>query len=216
MTKNKINVKKLCENAKLPTRGSEYAAGYDLYAFLGDYSQCIIEPGQTFKVHTGISMAIPDGFFGAIFARSGLATKKGLRPANCVGVIDSDYRGEVIVALHNDTDEPQSFRNGERIAQLVILPYAAAEFTEVESLDETKRGEGGFGSTGTQAVNNEKAEIDRLKAVINENIEHEKEHLKKCECECRYREQLDSIFSNPGIKTITDQLPQQTWMAYLW
>lgn len=94
-------------------------------------------------------MEIPEGYFGAIFARSGLATKRGLRPANCVGVVDSDYRGEIIVALHNDTAFPQEISEGERIAQIVIIPYLPVDFTEVDNLSSTVRGEGGFGSTGT-------------------------------------------------------------------
>ena len=147
-----VNLKKLHQDAKLPTCGTCGSAGYDLYACLGGYDECRIEPGQTYKVHTGISIAIPDGYFGAIFARSGLATKKGLRPANCVGVVDSDYRGELIVALHNDTDEAQCFYNGDRIAQLVIIPYAKADFVVVDNLDETMRGSGGFGSTGVGAA----------------------------------------------------------------
>lgn len=94
-------------------------------------------------------MEIPEGYFGAIFARSGLATKRGLRPANCVGVVDSDYRGEIIIALHNDSDFPQEVSEGERIAQIVIIPYLPVDFTEVDNLSSTARGEGGFGSTGT-------------------------------------------------------------------
>lgn len=142
-----VNLKRLCDTAKIPTCGTNGSAGYDLYANLGNYDECRIEPGQTYKVHTGIAVAIPDGYFGAIFARSGLATKKGLRPANCVGVVDSDYRGELIVALHNDTDEAQCIYNGDRVAQLVILPYSKADFIVVDDLDETMRGSGGFGST---------------------------------------------------------------------
>ena len=144
-----INMKKLRRGAIVPTRGTGSAAGSDLYACLdnGAY-ECVIEPHKTLKVPTGIAVAIPDGYFGAIFARSGIATKRGLRPSNCVGVIDSDYRGEIIVALHNDTDELQEFKNGERIAQLVIIPYVASEFIEVNHLEDTTRGSGGFGSTG--------------------------------------------------------------------
>lgn len=143
-----IDLKKLSENAIIPMRGTDGSAGYDLCANLEDLDECRIEPGQTIKVHTGIAVAIPDGYFGAIFARSGLATKQGLRPANCVGVIDSDYRGELIVALHNDTDEPQCIHSGDRIAQLVILPYVKADFAVVDDLAQTARGSGGFGSTG--------------------------------------------------------------------
>ncbi len=143
----KINIKRLRNDAILPTRGSVAAAGYDLYACL-DTTKITVSPHSTQKIGTGIAVAIPDGYFGAIFARSGLAAKSGLRPANCVGVADSDYRGEYIVALHNDTDEPKTVENGERIAQLVIMPFLSAEFNEVEELDSTERGSGGFGSTG--------------------------------------------------------------------
>ncbi len=143
----KINIKRLRNDAILPTRGSAAAAGYDLYACL-DTTKITVSPHSTQKIGTGIAVAIPDGYFGAIFARSGLAAKSGLRPANCVGVADSDYRGEYIVALHNDTDEPKTVENGERIAQLVIMPFLSAEFNEVEELDSTERGSGGFGSTG--------------------------------------------------------------------
>ena len=141
-----IKIKKMNELAKTPTRGSEYAAGYDLYA--ASSSSILIEPHETVMVGTGIAMEIPTGYFGAIFARSGLASKRGLRPANCVGVCDSDYRGEYIVAIHNDTDETKIIEPGERIAQMVLLPYIKMEFTEVEELDTTQRGVGGFGSSG--------------------------------------------------------------------
>lgn len=143
-----IAIKKLKENATIPTRGSKNAAGYDLYACVDTYDSCAIKPHATQKIGTGIAIAIPDGCFGAVFARSGIAASQGLRPANCVGVIDSDYRGEIIVALHNDSDEVQYYQNGERIAQLVILPYYAFGFCEVKELSATERGDGGFGSTG--------------------------------------------------------------------
>lgn len=142
----KIEIKKLKDNAKLPTRGSEYAAGYDLYACIDE--AVTIAPHTTEKIGTGLSVAVPNGYFGAIFARSGLAAKEGLRPANCVGVADSDYRGEYIVAIHNDTDEKRKIEPYERIAQLVIMPFLEAEFEEVTNLSETERGSGGFGSTG--------------------------------------------------------------------
>ena len=142
-----INIKLLNENAKVPTRGSEYAAGYDLYAAT-DYD-IEIAPHSTIKIGTGISVELPNGTFGAIFARSGLATKKGLRPANCVGVCDSDYRGEYIVPMHNDTDEVMTIASGERIAQLIVMPFVGIEFNIVDELTETKRGDGGFGSTGS-------------------------------------------------------------------
>ena len=143
----KIQITKLKNGAKLPTRGSEKAAGYDLYACL-DCESIEIAPHSTVKIGTGLAIAVPDGYFGAVFARSGLAAKEGLRPANCVGVCDSDYRGEYIVALHNDSDTARTVANGDRIAQLVVMPFLAVEFEEVESLDETERGAGGFGSTG--------------------------------------------------------------------
>lgn len=141
-----VKIKKLNDNAKIPTRGSEYAAGYDLYACVNE--PVVIYPHETVKIGTGIAIEIPDGFFGAIFPRSGLATKRGLRLSNCVGVCDSDYRGEYIVALHNDTDIPQAIEPNERIAQLVVMPYLPVKFTEVNELSDTERGSGGFGSTG--------------------------------------------------------------------
>ena len=142
-----IKIKKLKNNAIIPTRGSAYAAGYDLYACLDESVR--IYAGETVKIGTGLSIAIPDGYFGAIFARSGLATKEGLRPANCVGVADSDYRGEYIVALHNDSSAMRIINPGDRIAQLVVMPYLSANFIETNELDQTDRGTGGFGSTGT-------------------------------------------------------------------
>lgn len=141
-----INIKLLNKNAKIPTKGSEYAAGYDLYANIGEVIK--ISPHTTKKIGTGIALELQEGTFGAIFARSGLATKKGLRPANAVGIIDSDYRGECIVALHNDTDSEMYVEPNERIAQLVILPFILANFIEVDELSDTKRGNGSFGSTG--------------------------------------------------------------------
>lgn len=132
--------------AKIPTHGSEYAAGYDLYAATS--YDVTIEPHKTVKFDTGLRMELPTGTFGAIYARSGLATKQGLRPANCCGIVDSDYRGNLIVALHNDTDDDQLVPAGSRIAQLIVTPYIPVEFIEVNELNETERGEGGFGSTG--------------------------------------------------------------------
>ena len=143
----KIKIKKLNENAKIPTRGSEQAAGYDLYACL-DCEMMAIIPDETVKIGTGLSVEIPVGYFGGIFARSGIATKKGLRPANCVGIVDSDYRGEYIVSLHNDSDTVQTITKNERIAQLVVMPYLPVVFEEVSELTKTKRADGGFGSTG--------------------------------------------------------------------
>lgn len=141
-----VNIKKLNENAIVPTYGTEYAAGADLYACMEE--PVIIQPGETYFVKTGIAMEIPAGYAGLIYARSGLACKKGLAPANKVGVVDSDYRGEIMVALHNHSKEAVTVESGERIAQLVITPYITAVFHQVDELDETKRGEGGFGSTG--------------------------------------------------------------------
>ncbi len=144
-----VKIKKLKEDATIPTRGSDKAAGYDLYAYAKDEPfAVIIQPHETKLIGTGLSITPPDGYFGAIFARSGLASKRGLRPANCVGVCDEDYTGEYMVAVHNDTDKPQCIEHGERIAQLVFLPYVSADFVEVYELEETDRGAGGFGSTG--------------------------------------------------------------------
>lgn len=141
-----IKVKRTDKNAKIPMHGSEHAAGYDLYACTTN--PITIPPHSTVKVGTGLAMEIPNGYFGAIFARSGLATKQGLRPANAVGVIDSDFRNEVIVALHNDTVLPKTIEPKERIAQLVVIPYLPLEFELVDELSDTERGGGGFGSTG--------------------------------------------------------------------
>lgn len=142
----KINVKRLNDLAIIPTRGSNQAAGYDLYAAT-EYD-IEIPPHSTVKIGTGLSFELPNGTMGAIFARSGLATKSGLRPANCVGICDSDYRGEYIVPLHNDTNETQVVTPKERIAQLILMPYIPMTFKEVDELSETARGDGGFGSTG--------------------------------------------------------------------
>lgn len=142
-----LKIKKISENAVTPTRGSKDAAGFDLYC--SESSIVEILPGSTVKIHTGIQMEIPDGYVGLLFARSGIAIKKGLRPANAVGVIDSDYRGEIIVALHNDSNTAQYVSPGDRVAQLVIVKYFAPSIKEViEDLSKTERGEGGFGSSG--------------------------------------------------------------------
>ena len=143
-----ISVKKLKENAILPTYGSKFAAGADLYACLEE--AVTIAPQQTKLIPTGLAMEIPLGWAGLIYARSGLATKRGLAPANKVGVVDPDYRGEIMVSLHNHGTEPQTVEAGERIAQLVLTPYLTARFLEAEELSETVRGTGGFGSTGTK------------------------------------------------------------------
>lgn len=143
-----IKIQKLYEDAEIPTYGSALSAGMDLYAHLGKHETLLIKPHETIKVGTGIAVEPPVGYFGAVFARSGLATKQGLRPANCVGICDWDYRGEYIVALHNDSDEEKEIRNGDRIAQLVFLPYITGEIKVVDELSNTERGDGGFGSTG--------------------------------------------------------------------
>ena len=142
----KINVKKLNPNAIIPTYGSEFSAGADLYACEG--GEVTLKAGETRLIHTGIAIEIPCGYVGLIYARSGLATKRGLAPANKVGVIDSDYRGEIMVALHNHSSSEQTVADGERIAQIVFTPYETASFCVVDELESTERGEGGFGSTG--------------------------------------------------------------------
>ena len=142
----KVNVCKLDPNAILPTYGSAEAAGADLYAL----KDAAIKAGETVLVHTGVAMEIPQGYVGLVFARSGLASKRDLAPANKVGVIDSDYRGEIMVALHNHGAETREIAAGERIAQIVLTPYLTAEFTETDALTETARGAGGFGSTGNK------------------------------------------------------------------
>lgn len=143
-----MNIKKLNERAVVPTYGSAFAAGADLYAC--EDAPVTLLPGQTKLIHTGIAMEIPAGLVGLVYARSGLASKRGLAPANKVGVIDSDYRGEIMVALHNHGTVEQTVEAGERIAQIVFTPYVAAEFSVVDELCDTARGAGGFGSTGTK------------------------------------------------------------------
>lgn len=144
-----VRIKKLNDTAIIPTLGSVEAAGCDIYANLvEDAGSVTIGPGVTHFIKTGIAMEVPKQYAGLIYARSGLASKRGLRPANCVGVIDSDYRGEIMVALHNDSDVPQTINHGERIAQMVITPYIRPEFVETDDLTDTERGEGGFGHTG--------------------------------------------------------------------
>ena len=141
-----IKIRKLSETAKIPSRGSDEAAGYDLFADIPEPVDIL--PHTTAMSSTGVAMAIPAGYFGGIFARSGLSAKEGLRPANCTGVVDSDYRGPVKVALHNDGEEVRSVLPQEKTAQLVVIPYLEVTFKETDSLDETGRGAGGFGSTG--------------------------------------------------------------------
>lgn len=150
-----IKIKRLTETAKIPTKGSEYAAGFDLYADnFGNFKSekewsLMILPGETVKIKTGVAVALPENTWGGIYARSGLATKQGLAPANKVGVIDSDYRGEIIVALHNHSGYQQMLHQGDRVAQLVIHEFKPYDFEEVDELDDTDRGEAGFGSTGS-------------------------------------------------------------------
>lgn len=139
-----VKIKKLTDCAIMPTYGSDGAAGADLYAA----ESAVIAPGGTALVHTGIAMQIPEGFVGLVYARSGIAVKRGLAPANKVGVIDSDYRGEIMIALHNHSGAEESVDRGERIAQIVIAPYLKALFEEADSISDTERGGGGFGSTG--------------------------------------------------------------------
>ena len=143
---DKIAVKKLRENALIPTYGSAEAAGADVYACLEE--KITIMPGETVFIPTGIAMEVPKGCAGLMFARSSLGAKRGLAPANKVGVIDSDYRGEFMVALHNHGKLPQVIAHGERIAQLLIVPVFTPGFVEVMELSDTQRGSGGFGSTG--------------------------------------------------------------------
>ena len=141
-----VKIKKLNPEAVVPTYGSAFSAGADLYAC--EEEAVTINPGETRLIHTGISAEIPEGFAGLIYARSGLATKKGLAPANKVGVVDADYRGEIMVALYNQSSAAQTVEKGERVAQLVIAPFLKAEFLEADELSDTVRGAGGFGSTG--------------------------------------------------------------------
>lgn len=143
-----VKIKKLNENAQIPTYGTDYAAGADLYACIEE--EMTFAPGETKLVPTGISVEVPTGYAGLIYARSGLASKRGLAPANKVGVVDSDYRGEVMVALHNHGTVEQKIEVGERIAQFVITPYLKANYNLVQELDDTERGANGFGSTGTK------------------------------------------------------------------
>ena len=142
-----LKIKKLTDNAVIPSYGSASAAGADLYSAEGEI---VIKSGETKLVHTGLAMEIPEGYVGLIYARSGIATKRGLAPANKVGVIDSDYRGEIMVSIFNHSSETQTISAGERVAQIVITPYLTVNFIEADKLDDTVRGSGGFGSTGTK------------------------------------------------------------------
>ena len=141
-----VRVKKLNKNAVLPRYGTEFSAGADLYACLDE--PATILPGETVLIHTGICIELPAGTVGLVYARSGLALKQGLAPANKVGVIDADYRGELMVALYNQSDSARTVQSGDRIAQLVVTPFYSAAFEEAEELSDTVRGMGGFGSTG--------------------------------------------------------------------
>lgn len=148
MSNVNVNLKKLNPNAIVPTYGTEFSAGADLYACLEE--AVVIQPGETVLIKTGIAMEIPKGYAGLIYARSGLATKKGLAPANKVGVVDADYRGELMVALHNHSTNEAVVESGERVAQLVITPFLSANYQVVDELSDTVRGEGGFGHTGSK------------------------------------------------------------------
>ena len=141
-----VRIKKMDDRAVVPTYGSEYSAGADLYALLDERTEIL--PHETKLIHTGISLEIPEGYCGLIFARSSMGAKRGLAPANKVGVIDADYRGEVMVALHNHSESVAAVEPGERVAQLAILPFLKAEFELSDELSDTVRGAGGFGSTG--------------------------------------------------------------------
>ena len=143
----KVNFKKLDVNAKVPTYGSPLCAGADLYALTNGETITFL-PGETKIIHTGIALEIPEGYAGLIYARSGIANKRGLAPSNKVGVVDADYRGEIMVSLHNHSTLVQEISDGERIAQMVIAPFLSVEYTEVDELSSTERGVGGFGSTG--------------------------------------------------------------------
>ena len=146
-----IKIKKLYNDATIPTRGSYYAAGYDLYAYIRcqeGHTGIYIPPHETILIGTGVAIQPPKDCFGAVFARSGLASKQGLRPANCVGICDYDYTGEYMIALHNDSNEERFVKDGERIGQVVFIPYMNVNFIEVDDLQETERGANGFGSTG--------------------------------------------------------------------
>ena len=148
MLKASVNIKKVRENASVPVYGSEGAAGADLKACLD--GQITIEPGKTVMIPTGLAAEVPEGYAGLIYARSGMAVKRGLAPANKVGVIDSDYRGEIMIPLHNHSEEAAIISHGERIAQIIFTPYLKAEFVEKQELGDTLRGDGGFGSTGSR------------------------------------------------------------------
>lgn len=145
----KVRIRKISGNAVIPSRATEGSAGADLYAVCQS-DTLEIPPHETVLVHTGLAFEIPEGFVGLVFARSSLGTKRGLAPANKVGVIDSDYRGEVMVSLHNHSNDVAHIDNGERIAQMVIVPFLAADFVLCDELGDTERGAGGFGSTGTK------------------------------------------------------------------
>ena len=143
-----MRIKKLNELAHIPTRADEGAAGYDLYAVVDGDDKAVINPGQSLVLGSGYAFEIPDGFFGGVFPRSGLSTKHGIRLSNCTAVIDSSYRGEVKIPLHNDSDTPYVVHNGDRVAQLIIIPYHKVDLVESEILNDTERGDGGFGHSG--------------------------------------------------------------------
>lgn len=141
-----VKIKKLRDSAKIPTRGSEYAAGYDLYACIDEPID--IPPKEMRKIPVGVAMQLPHGYFGGIYARSGLAYKKGIRPCNCTGVIDCDYNAEIVAGMYNDSNEIQTIEPNDRVAQMIIQPYLTVGFEEVRELPETRRGGSGFGSSG--------------------------------------------------------------------
>ncbi len=141
-----VKIKKIDERAVVPSYGSDFAAGADLYAVANEPIEIL--PHETAMIHTGLCIEVPEGYAGLVYARSGIASKRGLAPANKVGVIDADYRGEIMVALHNHSNTAQTIESGERIAQLVITPFLRADFCVADELSDTVRGEGGFGSTG--------------------------------------------------------------------
>lgn len=150
MNKTTIDFIKLSPSAQAPVRGSEWAAGWDLHADLEGANLVAICPGEVRKISTGIAIALPQGTFGAIYARSGMATKRGLAPCNKVGIVDADYRGAIIVALKNESDKIQYVEQGERIAQLIVQPFLSVNFNETDNIGTTARGDGGFGSSGSK------------------------------------------------------------------
>ncbi len=188
-----IKIKKLYDSATTPTKSTEKSAGFDLYACIE--TAITILPDNTVLVPLGFATEIPEGYFGAVYARSGLATKYGIRPANCVAVIDADYRGEWKVPLHNDGNEPFCIHNGDRIAQVVFQECSAFEFKEVEKLDETERGEGGFGSTGTNAVIPKVTE-EQINKIMKEHEHSDKQKTSALNFLCKVIAEYNNVQSN--------------------